>query len=328
MAVTKVVRTWQAEGQIDNVLSQDPALVSATCGGALSFRATTVVATSHGARAIGSLHSGEKVWAYNTHTHKMELQPIIHVWINHDNDLVDLTITFLVSIHHKKPQKISEVIHTTKKHPFLTPDKGFVAVSKLHVGMYVVRADGQLGVISKWRIVPGAMTMYNLEVAQDHTFTVGDGQWIVHNCEDTGEIDLKGADYNEIMKYLSEKLGIPQEVLDNPEQLNPLPNNPTLGLRWKYSDTGLTFNMRIHSPDPNAPAGSNSVTEWVLRILKSGDGSGKWQLTRYGQWVKARGPSRLEGDINDAHIPIQDQTTDPTSPLYNPADPADPVDLP
>src|ERR1019366_3777127 len=49
MAVTKVVRTWQAEGQIDNVLSQDPALVSATCGGALSFRATTVVATSHGA---------------------------------------------------------------------------------------------------------------------------------------------------------------------------------------------------------------------------------------------------------------------------------------
>jgi hypothetical protein len=24
--------------------------------------------------------------------------------------------------------------------------------------------------------------MYNLEVAQDHTFTVGDGQWIVHNA--------------------------------------------------------------------------------------------------------------------------------------------------
>jgi hypothetical protein len=24
--------------------------------------------------------------------------------------------------------------------------------------------------------------MYNLEVAQDHTFTVGVGQWVVHNC--------------------------------------------------------------------------------------------------------------------------------------------------
>lgn len=25
--------------------------------------------------------------------------------------------------------------------------------------------------------------MYNLEVARDHTFTVGDGQWVVHNCD-------------------------------------------------------------------------------------------------------------------------------------------------
>ncbi|GAC1666927.1 MAG: hypothetical protein PVS3B3_37880 [Ktedonobacteraceae bacterium] len=24
--------------------------------------------------------------------------------------------------------------------------------------------------------------MYNLEVAQDHTFTVGSGQWVVQNC--------------------------------------------------------------------------------------------------------------------------------------------------
>jgi hypothetical protein len=29
------------------------------------------------------------------------------------------------------------------------------------------------------------MMMYNLEVAQDHTFTVGSGQWIVHNCDNT-----------------------------------------------------------------------------------------------------------------------------------------------
>ena len=25
--------------------------------------------------------------------------------------------------------------------------------------------------------------MYDLEVAQDHTFTVGDGQWVVHNAD-------------------------------------------------------------------------------------------------------------------------------------------------
>jgi hypothetical protein len=48
--------------------------------------------------------------------------------------------------------------------------------------MHVVRADGSLGLITRWTIVPGVKMMYNLEVAQDHTFTVGDGQWVVHNC--------------------------------------------------------------------------------------------------------------------------------------------------
>jgi hypothetical protein len=323
-----VVRTWRVEGQIDNVLSQDPASIASMCGGILSFQASTRVATAQGAKAISTLRPGEKVWAYNPHTHKMELQPILHVWINHDNDLIDLTITSLVSMHHKKPVRINEVIHTTKKHPFLTPDKGFVSVNKLHVGSRVVKADAYLGVMTGWKIVPGVMTMYNLEVAQDHTFTVGLGQWIVHNCADTGEVTLGGADYEEIMKYLSEKLGIPQDVLDNPRELPPLLDNPTSGLQWKYNNPGseLDLTVRIHSPNPNAPEGSNSATQWVLRILRSGDGTGKWQLTRYGQWVKARGPTRLEGDINDAHIPIKDQTTDPTSPLYKSNDPIDPIE--
>ena len=30
--------------------------------------------------------------------------------------------------------------------------------------------------------MPGVKTMYNLEVAHDHTFVVGVGMWVVHNC--------------------------------------------------------------------------------------------------------------------------------------------------
>jgi len=33
---------------------------------------------------------GERVLAYNPKTGKMEQKPILHVWINHDHDLVDL----------------------------------------------------------------------------------------------------------------------------------------------------------------------------------------------------------------------------------------------
>ncbi len=55
-------------------------------------------------------------------------------------------------------------------------------VAQLRVGMHVVNANGGLGTITRLKIVPGAMTMYNLEVAQDHTYAVGNGHWIVHNC--------------------------------------------------------------------------------------------------------------------------------------------------
>jgi RHS repeat-associated protein len=42
-----------------------------------SFISETSVATEHGKESIGTLHVGEKVWAYNSKTHQMELQPIL-----------------------------------------------------------------------------------------------------------------------------------------------------------------------------------------------------------------------------------------------------------
>ena len=106
-----------------------------------------------------------------------------HIWINHDNDLVDLTLTFITADNHDKVAfSTSETIHTNKKHPFLTKEKGFLPVGQITLGMHVLRADGQWGLVTGWKVVPGTKVMYNLEVAQDHTFTVGSGEWVVHNC--------------------------------------------------------------------------------------------------------------------------------------------------
>jgi hypothetical protein len=139
--------------------------------------------TAQGKEPIGKRHVGEKVLAYNPNTKQMEDQPILHVFLDHDNDLVDLTLT---TIHRTQQgrgvSRQSEVIHTNQKHPFLTKEKGFLPVGQIKLGMHVRRADGQWGVVTGWKVVPGAMTMYNLEVAQDHTFTVGVGEWVVHNC--------------------------------------------------------------------------------------------------------------------------------------------------
>ncbi|GCE17678.1 RHS repeat-associated core domain-containing protein [Dictyobacter kobayashii] len=145
------------------------------CG--LSFSYATTVAVEGGSQSIGSLKVGQKVWAYNTQTKKMELEPIQHVIVTTDNDLVDLTI----STQAPAKKLNSETIHTNKKHPFLVAGKGFIPVGKLRLGMPIVEANGQLGIVAGWKSVPGSQVMYNLTVTQDHTYAVGTNQWIVHN---------------------------------------------------------------------------------------------------------------------------------------------------
>jgi hypothetical protein len=120
----------------------------------------------------------------------MEVQPILHVWVHQDDDLVDLTVTPIKQDPHGKTQPTKdELIHTNKKHPFFTAEKGFLPVGQIKIGMHVVQADGSIGLITGWVLIPGVKTMYNLEVAQDHTFTVGDEQWVVHNCGGNGAPD-------------------------------------------------------------------------------------------------------------------------------------------
>jgi hypothetical protein len=167
--------------------SHDTAYYGSGFCGMLSFTPQTTVATDQGKHPISKLRPGDEVWAYNPQTHKMELQPILHVWIHQDDDLVDLTITPTKHTSHDQATRPKdEIIHTNKKHPFLTIEKGFLPVGQITIGMHVQQAGGSIGLITGWMLIPGVKTMYNLEVAQDHTFTVGDGQWVVHNtnCND------------------------------------------------------------------------------------------------------------------------------------------------
>ncbi len=186
----------------------------AAAGGFCSFTPDTQVSTNQGEQPIGKLHPGDKVWAYNPKTHKMELQPILHVWTHQDHDLVDLTLTTTTKGQNGRPATHkSEVLHTTSEHPFFTIEQGFVPAGKLHPGMHVLQADGRVGVVTGWKLVVGTKLMYNLEVAQDHTFTVGVGQWVVHN-------KCGPQDYRDLRNNLA-AAGRPVQSGQNPHHIIP-----------------------------------------------------------------------------------------------------------
>ena len=74
--------------------------------------------------------------------------------------------------------------------------------------MHIVKADGSVGVVFAWTLVPGVSVMYNLEVQQDHTFTVGDGQWVVHNTGRCGDGPDPVGDTKHMTDKQLKKLGL------------------------------------------------------------------------------------------------------------------------
>jgi hypothetical protein len=193
-----------AEEEGERLVEDEVEHAAESCGG-LIFSYNTAVTTSTGAKAIGSLKVGQKVWSYNPKTKKMEWEPIQHVWIDHDNDLVDLTIGWT---RHTKNGDVheDETIHTNQKHPFLTVEAGFVPVSNLHVGMHLVEGNGRIAIVEDWLVIAGSETMYNLTVQQDHTYTVGDGQFVVHNCGASGTPNSANKVVNQPNLYRGEQI--------------------------------------------------------------------------------------------------------------------------
>jgi hypothetical protein len=94
----------------------------------------------------------------------------------------------------QQTQSLEETLHTTAKHPFLTEEQGWVQAGQLQPGMHVIRADGSIGVVEALQVIPGAGTRYDLEVSNVHTFEVGLGQWVVHNCNFSQLADQQAKD--------------------------------------------------------------------------------------------------------------------------------------
>ena len=173
-----------------------------------SFAGETQVATPEGSQPIATLKVGDKVLAVDGATGKVQAEPVQQVMINHDKNLLDVTLAAdtntkpsqatdtknkaqeVATAAHGSQAPPTETIHTTTEHPFLTAELGWVNAQDLTPGEHVRRLDGSVGVVVAVTATPGQAVRYNLTVAQDHTFVVGQGQWVVHNCGLGGKLEI------------------------------------------------------------------------------------------------------------------------------------------
>ncbi len=90
------------------------------------------------------------------------------MWVHEDPIIVNLTID-------------GEVIETTPNHPFYTANGEWIEAGDLQIGAKIRQADGSYGLVESVVFVERTQWMYNLTVAEAHTYFVGVGRWLVHN---------------------------------------------------------------------------------------------------------------------------------------------------
>ncbi len=145
-----------------------------------SFSGDTLVMTASGAKPIAELVEGDLVLAFNEANGQLEVHPVTDTISHIDPEIVLLTID-------------GEVLETTAGHPFYEMDtvpglvvgqyhRRWTDAGALEAGDLVWQADGTTGVVEAVEVVDRPQRMYNLTVAEAHTFFVGDGAWLVHNC--------------------------------------------------------------------------------------------------------------------------------------------------
>lgn len=169
------------EGGADGALSG--AITGAITGGMNSnvcFVAGTSVLTSVGHVAIEDIRSGDKVWSENPETGEKELKEVVQIFVNETDELVHVFAN-------------GEEIITTPEHPFYVPTRGWTGAIHLRAGDILVLQNGKCVIVEKTQheLLESPIKVYNFEVADFHTYFVGDSSILVHNvCKPTSPVKV------------------------------------------------------------------------------------------------------------------------------------------
>ncbi|MFD3582870.1 polymorphic toxin-type HINT domain-containing protein [Streptomyces sp. NPDC058683] len=145
-----------------------------------SFSPETPVLMDKGkTKPIGKIKAGDKVEAADPKTGKHQgSRTVQHVWINHDHDLLDLTV--------RTKDGHTSTLHTTANHPFWddSTHTWFPAGQLRYGDALNTDSNGHVYVVAT-KATPGTANRWNLTVQQLHTYYVlaGGVPILVHNTD-------------------------------------------------------------------------------------------------------------------------------------------------
>jgi hypothetical protein len=151
--------------------------------GCCCFVEGTTVSTEDGQVPIEQLQPGDRVFSKNLETGEVELRPVSKTYITNGKEIYKLVTV--------APDGQFETVEVTDNHPYWVVGEGWVDSAELLPGMLLNDKDGEIvGVIS---LEPQGYEeqTYNIEVAGNHNYFVGEQEVLVHNCT-CGIVTKKG----------------------------------------------------------------------------------------------------------------------------------------
>ncbi len=161
-------------GPAENLASN----LAKACGESFSPE-TQVLMADGSTKPLDQVKVGDRVEATDPATGKTSAQTVTKVWVNRDTDLMDVTIT---------AGGVASVIHATQHHLFWNATRHkWIEAEQLNAGDQLRTDNGQLAVVARTTIVPGAADMWDLTITTTHDFYVvaRDASVLVHNCSGT-----------------------------------------------------------------------------------------------------------------------------------------------
>jgi hypothetical protein len=135
------------------------------------FVAGTLVATEAGDRPIESLRVGDAVWAFDVETGELALKPVLRLFVTPDRPVMHVEMFSDVTGN--------EQLTVTAGHPFWVEDEGWVGAVDLNDDAL----RGKEAPVYGWAGgEAGRSTVYNVEVADFHSYFVGQSRALVHNA--------------------------------------------------------------------------------------------------------------------------------------------------
>ena len=134
------------------------------------FVAGTMIATEEGHLPIEDIKVGDHVWATDPETGVTDLKKVVNTFINETTAVTHVTIN-------------GEVITSTQTHPYYVVGQGWTLAGNLRAGDILVMLNGEKVVLElvQHEILETPVTTYNFEVADFHTYYVGDATVLAHN---------------------------------------------------------------------------------------------------------------------------------------------------